>query len=146
MVGTCPCSRGDYFTLGFGPSIGNGPSLRATLTVWFFCFNVCVLHFYQYVYYQSCWYLYIYVCYASEYLFASSCCSLCSRSIRVILKLLSLMSRVLTTSLNARKFSFHKKEKCQMAFLQENHLPDAEHIKLRSSWMQFSYIGACLLH
>ena len=32
--------------------------------------------------------------------------------------------------------SFLKKEKCQIAFLQEIHLSDLEHIKLRMSWVE----------
>lgn len=40
-----------------------------------------------------------------------------------------------------RKKIFHqfKKMQCSIALLQENHLPDSEHIKLRGEWVNLVY-------
>lgn len=46
------------------------------------------------------------------------------------------MSKVLITSSSAKRLiHIFKKERCQIALLQETHLSDLEHIKLRRNWV-----------
>lgn len=52
------------------------------------------------------------------------------------LKVVSLSVKGINHVIKRQKIlGFLKKEKCQVAFLQETHLTDLEHIKLRRSWV-----------
>lgn len=52
------------------------------------------------------------------------------------LKIVSLNVKGINHVIKRQKIlSFFKKERCQIAFLQETHLSDLEHIKLRRSWV-----------
>lgn len=70
---------------------------------------------------------------------------ICIFFISIFVTFFFLMSNLKVVSLNVKGINhvikrqnilaFLKKEKCQVAFLQETHLTDLEHIKLRRSWV-----------